>query len=225
MTRHERDCFAERAAIDPGEITLHFMVDESPTREKLTAYDAVLFGGSGAFSVLDDVDWIHRTLDTLLEVIDLGQVAYASCFGFQGLALALGGTVTHDEARTEMGTTPLELTDAGRSCPLFSILPRQFRAQQGHHDHVTALPAGVVLLARNDNVEAQAFRVAGKPFWASQFHPELNLDRTLDRFRHYERHYVGDPSNTATLLAKLKAGGPCTPAVGSLLKHLVRHAF
>ena len=225
MARHERDCFAERANIDCADITMHFMADETPSRSLLRGCDAVLFGGSGAYSVLDDIDWIHRTLDTLLEVIDLEQVAYASCFGFQGLALALGGTVTHDEARTEMGTTSLELTAAGRSCPLFSVLPDHFRAQQGHHDHVTTLPEGVELLARNNNVEAQAFRVTGVPFWASQFHPELNLDRTIDRFRHYQRHYVGDPSKISGLLKTLQAGGPCTPAVGSLLSRLVRHAF
>ena len=220
MAEHERRCFAASAQVPPEQVDLHRMVEGPLPVDRLGRYDAVFFGGSGAYSVLDDVPWIKAGMTALQQVVEARVPAWASCFGFQGLALALGGTVENDDARQELGATLLHLTDAGRADPLMSALPASFWAQEGHHDHVTALPPGVVRLATGDVSLEQAFKVDGAPFWASQFHPELDRHSTIDRFLHYLDHYH-DGSDADVTLAKLRAGED-TPEVAGLLARLLR---
>ena len=91
MAWQERRCFADRADLPEDQVDMHSMADGRPGVDKLRRYDAVFFGGSGAYSVLDDVLWIKQGIELCLEVVGLRIPAYASCFGFQGLALAFGG--------------------------------------------------------------------------------------------------------------------------------------
>ena len=219
MCAHERMCFAERADLPLENVTVHSMTAGRPTAGLMRRYDAVFFGGSGAYSVLDDVPWIRDGLDTLEEVASLGLKAYASCFGFQGLALALGAEVINDDDLTEMGSTLLRLTPDGVDDPVMGVLPSPFWAQEGHHDHVMTLPDGVDLMAIGDKVRLQGFKVHGVPFYASQFHPELTVARTVDRFRHYQEHYIDERAEE--VLAELQ-GGADTPEMGQVLARLAR---
>ncbi len=221
MATHEHMCFARGARLPEADVLVHSMVDGAAPARLLAEVDAVLFGGSGAYSVLDDIAWIRAGLDLLVDVIARQVPAYASGCGFQGLAIALGGRVEHDNDRAEMGGTELHLTAAGRADPLFGTLPARFWAQEGHHDHVIELPPGVTLLAAGDVVQAQAFKVDRAPFWASQFHPELTPLLTLDRFRHYRDHYL-DPSEAEAMFAYLSSHTRETPEVGELLARVVR---
>ena len=225
MAEHERMCFAECARVPTSDIQLHFISKQPASIDELERVGAVFFGGSGAYSVLDPHQWIDDTIELMLEVIARKIPAYASCFGFQGLAKALGGVVVNDDELTEMGSFQLELTDDGQKDSLFSSLPSRFWAQEGHHDYVRVLPKGVTLLAKGDRVHAQAFRVNNAPFWASQFHPELTFERTIERFQYYADHYLGgDEINPEEALDKLK-GGPNSPEVPELLARLVRKQF
>jgi GMP synthase (glutamine-hydrolysing) len=225
MAHHERMCFAESAKIPEDHITVHAMVDGPLPTARLHHYDAVFFGGSGAYSVLDDITWIQQGMVALQRVVEARVPAWASCFGFQGLAVALGGKVIRDDDRTEMGSTLLHLTKQGRDDPLLSRLPDPFWAQEGHHDRVSEIPEGVVLLATGDVCPAQAFRVEGAPFWASQFHPELSLQRTIDRFEYYRTHYFeGSEEEADKLVATLRQGSETTE-MSSLLARLIRGDF
>jgi GMP synthase (glutamine-hydrolysing) len=225
MAAHERTCFAASARLPLDAVRVHAMMDGRLDLTEARRYDAVFFGGSGAFSVLDDIAWIRHGMDALLEVIDARIPAWASCFGFQGLALAMGGEVVRDDARTELGSTLLTLTPAGSADPLLSILPRRFWAQEGHHDHVVRLPAGVTRLVTGDVSAEQGFKVDGAPFWASQFHPELNNATTVDRFLHYlEMYHPGDDAEAQATLRHLREGEE-TPEVPELLARLVRGEF
>lgn len=220
MAEQEHVCFAERSALPLDAIDVHPMADGRPDRGRLRAYDAVFFGGSGAYSVLDDVPWIRHGLEACLEVVDLRVPAFASCFGFQGLAMALGGEVVRDDARQELGACALELTPAGCADPVLGCLPPTFWAQEGHHDHVVELPGGVTLLATGRSVENQAFKVDGAPFWASQFHPELTTGRTIERFRYYAALYSA-PGTADAIVAVLESGAD-TPEMAGVLARVVR---
>jgi len=222
MCQHEHQCFAERAKLPLDHVHVHSMTAGRPTTAELRSFDAIFFGGSGAYSVLDDVSWIKEGLSVLLEVVELRKKAWASCFGFQGLSLAMGGRVIHDDALTEMGSTWLELTPEGEADPIVSVLPKGFWAQEGHHDHVMGLPPGVTLLATGSQVRLQAFKVDGAPFYASQFHPELTVPRTLERFRHYQAHYVDDVAQGADDMAAKLVSGQDTREMGEVLARLVR---
>jgi GMP synthase (glutamine-hydrolysing) len=219
MLDHEWRCFAERSGLPLDHLSVHCMVDGRPDRGTLLRHDAIFFGGSGAYSVLDDVSWIREALEVLQEVVALQVPSWASCFGFQGLSVALGGEVVYDESRAEMGSTRLALTAAGQADPVLSVLPEQFWAQEGHHDRVVQIPRGVTLLATGTVIAEQAFKVDGAPFYASQFHPELTVEHTLARFRHYRDQYIGDRGDD--LLEQLETGED-TPEMGQVLRRLVR---
>jgi GMP synthase (glutamine-hydrolysing) len=194
------------------------MVDGRPD---LSGVDAVLFGGSGAYSVLDDVPWIQDGLGVLVQTVDQKIPAWASCFGFQGLSLALGGVVRQDPARTELGAFELDLTPEGQADPIFSCLPQRFWAQEGHQDHVDILPPGVTLLARSPGSSPnQALKVDDAPFWASQFHPELTAQTTLDRFRHYADRYAAPDTHQDRIEAISR--GQDTPQLAEILRRVVR---
>lgn len=220
MALQERRCFAERSSLPVDRVDLHFMADGSPDRPKLRRYDAIFFGGSGAYSVLDDIDWIKAGMRTVLDVVEERIPAWASCFGFQGLAKALGGEVIRDDERQELGSYLTDLTDEGRADPVLSALPATFWAQEGHHDHVMKLPPGVTLLATGRGIKNQALRVDGTPFYASQFHPELTSETTIERFVHYASLY-SEPGSAERVVAMLRAGSD-TPEMAQVLARLVR---
>lgn len=216
MAPHEVACFTEMGGV-PVEAVYATVQPLAP--DLLVDRPAVFVGGSGAYSVLDGLPWIHRLLDFLQVVASSGVPAYASCFGFQGLALALGGRVVTDVARKEVGVFPLALTEAGAADPLFRHLPTRFSAQLGHKDHVVELPAGVTLLVTGENVPNQALRVDGTLFWASQFHPELTRRTTLERLNAYRDLYAENPRELEQLIQAMEEG-PDTPHTGVLLARL-----
>ncbi|MBT3223723.1 MAG: type 1 glutamine amidotransferase [Proteobacteria bacterium] len=223
MTAHEHRCFTERAQLPASNLIAHHMIDGPPSTDLLKAHDVLFFGGSGAFSVLDDQPWIGQFIDVLLRVLDLQIPSWASCFGFQGLAIGLGGRVIRDTEHTEMGSTLLHLTEAGKKDPLLSVLPEAFWGQEGHHDRIIECPPALTLLARGDFVREQATRVEGAPFWASQFHPELTVEETLYRFRYYQDHYI-DRAEADKMHAQLN-GGLETPEMSKILPRFVRGEY
>jgi GMP synthase (glutamine-hydrolysing) len=215
MAEQERKCFAARSQLPVEMVDVHPMANGRLDRSALRRYDGVFFGGSGAYSVLDDVGWIKEGMQQCLDVVDERIPAFASCFGFQGLALVLGGEVVRDDERQELGAYELELTEHGANDP-----PRRFWAQEGHHDHVMRLPPGVTLLASGSGTFNQAFKVDGAPFWASQFHPELTAETTVERFLYYAALYAA-PGTSDRVVSHLRSGID-TPEMGDVLARVVR---
>ncbi|MDX1416520.1 MAG: type 1 glutamine amidotransferase [Candidatus Promineifilaceae bacterium] len=186
----ERQSFADRAGLDIQQIIPHDLLENPPTLAKIRQYDALMVGGSGAFSVSkDNLPYQQTTLDVLTEVAVIGHPLFASCFGFHLLTAALGGQVIYDPDCMEVGTFELTLSEAGAHDELFSYLPPTFQAQLGHKDRARVLPEGVINLASSALVPFQAFRIPDKPIWATQFHPELTGEENLLRFHRYKEEY------------------------------------
>jgi GMP synthase (glutamine-hydrolysing) len=216
MVEQERRCFEETAGLARIEVVRAAI---EPLDGRVLDADVVFFGGSGAYSVLDDVPWVKRAVEFLTEVVASGTPAWASCFGYQGLALALGGEVVHDMDRQRLGVYRIHREPSGD--PLFSVLPATFWARLGHHDHVDRLPVGVTVLATGDEGRPEAFRVDGSNFWGAQFHPELDKHSTYERFQFYRSHYApeqGDEIDRQMLAA------PDTPEPARILKEIVAFA-
>ena len=185
----EFDAFALRAGVPRERIKVVDMTRDSLTMALTEGIDAVLVGGAGQYSVLDDDDGIRGGIDFLGELADRGFPTFASCFGFQALVLALGGEVICDEDNAEVGTFEVSLTAEGRADPVFGELPERFQAQEGHKDRATVMPEGTVNLARSPLAPFQALRVEGKPVYATQFHPELDQASQKLRFARYMPEY------------------------------------
>jgi len=132
--------------------------------------------------------WLERALDAMREIHHLAKPTFASCWGFQAMARAMGGRCINDLPNAEVGTIELRLTKAGRDDPLFSQLPPTFTAQAGHEDHVDRLPPDAILLASSARVPEQAFRFADRPIYCTQFHPELDHTAMLDRVIQYPEY-------------------------------------
>ena len=106
----------------------------------LEGVDLMLLGGSGDYSAARGGPWLDTALDSLRAVHASGVPAFASCWGFQAMAAAMGGRVVHDLGRAEVGTHEVVLTPAGRADPVFAHLRSSFKAQMGHEDLVETLP-------------------------------------------------------------------------------------
>ncbi len=218
MAFQEHRCFVESSGIPDLEIAF---ASEGQLDDRLLDEAGLLFfGGSGAYSVLDTHPWVRNMLDRLVQTVDRKIPAWASCFGFQGLALALGGEVNRDDARQELGAFPVDLTAAAALDPLFDHLPSTLDVQLGHHDHVDRLPKGVTLLATGRVSYHQAFKVEGAPFWAAQFHPELRKATTTERWNYYREHYSGDPEEAARI-DRVMAESPDTEVAQTIIRRFV----
>lgn len=216
MQAEERASFAARLALPLEDVVPYNVIDRPASVEAwCEGMDGVLVGGSGEYGVLDGHDWVNAFVDTLAAVAEGGAPLFASCFGFQALVVALGGEVVSDEARAEVGTYPITLTDGGRADPLFGTLPDTFDAQQGHKDSAVRLPAGVTHLAGSERCPYQALRVGERLAYATQFHPELTGAENLARFERYYSLYAKhfDPSEAK----QIRTGHRASPESNGLL--------
>lgn len=190
---HEHACFAARMGLHPDQVHCVSIFDVDLFTIDLESTDALLAGGAGQYSVLDDEPSIQRFVAFLAFVAtDSATVElplFASCYGFQALVVGMGGTVIEDPEHAEVGSYELTLKPMAKADPLFSCLPHKFMAQLGHKDRADTLPAGLNDLASSARCPHQAVRVAGRPQVATQFHPELAASDNRSRFLRYMPEY------------------------------------
>lgn len=214
---HERASFAEALEVPEAAVVPWDLLRGVPDEQALDGADMLLVGGSGAFSVLDDLPWLHHFHDFLAEVV-VGRSfpTFASCFGFQALVVAGGGVVVRDVENAELGTFDIHLTEAGAKDPLLGPLAPSFPAQEGHKDRADRLPSGCVHLAHSDLVPYQAFVVEGAPVFATQFHPELSREGEAFRCRTYAAMY--SETGIAEEMARVVASLRDTPEASALMR-------
>ncbi len=185
----EHSSFATQLGVDKESIVQFDIFTEEMTTSAADDYDAILVGGSGEYSVLDKHPIILKFNDFVGKLSTIGKPMFASCFGFQALALALGGTVIKDPDNAEVGSFTLETTPLAKEDILFGRLPNPFIAQLGHQDQANTLPDCAINMALSQRTAHQAFRLAGTNVFATQFHPELtDIDNRL-RFQRYMHIY------------------------------------
>lgn len=95
------------------------------------------------------------------------------CLGAQLLAKACGAKVKKAPCK-EIGWHKVDLTDKGKSDPLFGNLVLQLSVFQWHEDTFD-IPKEGLLLATSDSCPNQAFRL-GKNAYGLQFHLEVTPD-------------------------------------------------
>jgi GMP synthase (glutamine-hydrolysing) len=188
IREQEVECFAWALACDRQQIRVCDLLEGGPAPTTLDTVDIVLVGGSGEYSTVAGGPWHTRTLDVFQRLYDQRKPMFASCWGFQALARALGGEVVHDPNQAELGSNEVFLTPAGKSDPVFGQLASPFRALMGHEDTVVSLPPDAIRLASTDLVPNQAYRIADRPMYATQFHPELRRETYLERVRIYPKY-------------------------------------
>jgi GMP synthase (glutamine-hydrolysing) len=176
---------------------------------------------SGAHAMItDDQPWMLRLAEWTRRMVT-AQVPYLGiCFGHQLLAKAMGGTVDFHPQGREIGTVPIELSNAAAADPLFAALPRHFLAHAVHAQSVRKLPKGATLLAGNAFEATHAFRI-GSCAWGVQFHPEF----TPERLAIYIEHLKPDLLAAGRDIDALRAGLAATPEAARLLPRFARIAL
>jgi GMP synthase (glutamine-hydrolysing) len=120
-----------------------------------------------------------------------------ACYGIGTLGLHQGAVV--DRSWPEpVGPLSVTLTADGESDPLFEGVPTAFAAYGGHKEAMVTVPAGAVQLATSTACPVQAFRV-GRNVYATQFHPELDLEGVCTRIDVYKNAGYFPPSEAETL--------------------------
>lgn len=192
MREHEIRSFTRTLRTSPERIGIFDLLSQELEDRHLQDVDMVLLGGSGHYSVAGNSaklpTWLERALNSMRQVHQSKKPTFASCWGFQAMARAMGGEVIHDMAHAEVGTHTLRLTPAGLDDPLFAPLGEVFEGQMGHEDCVSQLPPGTTLLASSRRVKNQAYRFDDRPIYCTQFHPELNCEDLMLRVSHYPEY-------------------------------------
>ncbi|MFD4355541.1 glutamine-hydrolyzing GMP synthase [Nocardia sp. NPDC058519] len=116
-------------------------------------------------------------------LFDLGVPVFGICYGFQAMAQALGGTVSHTGTR-EYGRTELNI-DGG---VLHGGLPTIQPVWMSHGDAVTDAPEGFEVTGTTAGAPVAAFEDRARRLAGVQYHPEVlhspHGQQVLSRFLH-----------------------------------------
>jgi GMP synthase (glutamine-hydrolysing) len=219
VRREEHESFANFAGLGPDQIEILNVFDTpSFQSDVLLGFDGLLVGGSSNASVLEaeTYGFLPYARALLRHCIDDKIPVFASCFGFQLAVQELGGVITRDRENFEMGTLPIEILPEAAGDPIFGGLSESVLAVSVHQESALVCPSDCVELARTD-VCCHAFRVVDAPFWAFQFHPELDRACVEHRLRIYQESYLDDDGHLDEVLASLRE----TPEANSMVKSFV----
>jgi GMP synthase (glutamine-hydrolysing) len=171
-----------------------------------------IFVGGGPFNASDPPELkspvqhrVEAEFNALLdEVVARDFPFLGACYGVGPLGLHQGGSIDRTHAEP-IGVVPVTLTEAGASDPILAGLPPTFNAFVGHKEAIRSLPSTATLLASSPTCPAQMFRV-GRNVYATQFHPELDLDGIILRIHAYSGYgYFADDEVEATIASSRRA--------------------
>ncbi|WP_194408802.1 glutamine amidotransferase [Microbacterium cremeum] len=153
-----------------------------------------IFVGGGPFNASDPPGLkspAQRRVEA--EFTSLLDRVVARDFPFLGACYGVGTLGAHQRAVIDrtysepISVVPVTLTAAGASDPLLAGMPPVFEAFVGHKEAISSLPASATLLASSPGCPVQMFRVR-ENVYATQFHPELDVDGITTRIHAYADH-------------------------------------
>ncbi len=171
-----------------------------------------IFVGGGPFNASDPPERkspvqhrVEAEFSTLLdEVVARDFPFLGACYGVGTLGVHQGAPIDRTYAEP-ISVVPVTLTDAGASDPILAGLPPTFNAFVGHKEAIRSLPDSATLLASSPTCPVQMFRV-GANVYATQFHPELDVDGIILRIHAYANHgYFAADELEPTLAAVRRA--------------------
>jgi GMP synthase (glutamine-hydrolysing) len=174
---------------------------------------AGIFVGGGPFNSSDPGESksavqhrVERELGLLLdEIVERDFPFFGACYGVGTLGVHQGGVIDRTYAEP-VSAVRIRLTEAGLADPVLAGVAPEFDAFVGHKEACSVLPRGAVLLAGSASCPVQMFRVK-ENLYATQFHPELDVDGIVTRVHVYQHAGYFPPSELEALIARL------TPAV------------
>lgn len=182
----------------------------------LADHSGVIVGGSPFNS--SDPDELKSELQVAVEaqlarmldvVLDRDVPFLGACYGVGTLGLHQGARVDSTFGEPA-GAVTLHVTEAGRQDPLLAGVEPWFTAFVGHKEAIRSLPDHAEVLVAGEACPVQMFRI-GAHQYATQFHPELDLDGLLYRLEIYADHGYYDPAEAEELFARVHAATVTEP--------------
>ncbi|MCF6263435.1 MAG: type 1 glutamine amidotransferase [Xanthomonadales bacterium] len=217
----EYQCFLQHCGLAEAQLDVFNIYQHTEfSAEILQGYSALLVGGASEANVLEPEKYAFVTpaVALLKYCAAVSFPVFASCYGFQLAVLALDGAITDNSDCQETGTIPLTLSAAAATDPIFTGLPDQFKVVSVHQQSAVQLPAGCTLLASTTKC-LHAFRLTDKPFWAFQFHPEVNRKILIERLTRYQEYYTKDARGLNEVLSSVVE----TPESNSLPQRFIQY--
>ncbi|NLP85921.1 glutamine amidotransferase [Microbacterium sp. CFH 90308] len=171
-----------------------------------------IFVGGGPFNASDPAETkspvqrrVEQEFDALLdEVVARDFPFLGACYGVGTLGAHQGAVIDRRHGEP-ISVVPVTKTRAGASDPLLDGMPTTFDAFVGHKEAISQLPGSATLLASSPACPVQMFRV-GANVYATQFHPELDVEGITTRIHAYAGHgYFGADELELTLAAVRRA--------------------
>ena len=181
------------SGLDERDLRRHRLEREELGGVDLDAWSGILLGG-GPFNVSDPEEQksdAQRRVEAELadladQVVAADHPFFGACYGIGVLGRTRGGLVDRTYGEP-IGCVEVTLSAEGRADPLFADLSDSFDVLLGHKEAVHTLPRGAVVLASSATCPVQAFRL-GRQVYATQFHPELDVESLclrVDTYREY----------------------------------------
>ncbi len=205
------------AGLDEAELRRVRLEQRSLGEIDLEDWSGIVLGG-GPFQVSDPEESkssvqlrVDAELAALLDdVVEQDFPFLGCCYGIGTLGRHIGAVVDRTYSET-IGGAEIRLTDDGADDPLFTVAGSTFGAFLGHKESINVLPPHAVSLATSDACPVQAFRVRTNVY-ATQFHPELDLEGLITRVRVYKYAGYFEPDQAdATIDAARSCGIADTP--------------
>lgn len=219
VKQEEHESFARYCGLNKEQIKV-LNVFEQPkfSLNSVKGFDALLVGGASDASVLEPKKYtfVPRSQELMNNCANSNMPVFASCFGFQLAVLAMGGTIIHDSINYEMGTIPIFTTDHAKSDRLLKGIGKSFYAVSVHKEKAKTAPDNSIELAYT-SMCCHAFRLINKPFWAFQFHPEVDKTTLVERLTYYKSKYTDDDAHLDKVLATARE----TPQANVLCKKFI----
>ena len=178
----------------------------------LADYSGVIVGGSPYTSSDPVQDKSPAQLRVEAELSALLDRIVAEDFPFLGACYGVGTLGVHQGAIIDrrfgepVGATEIKLTADGERDPLLKGMPHTFEAFVGHKEACSKLPENAVLLASSAACPVHMFRIK-KNLYATQFHPELDVDGLITRINIYKNagYFPPDAADELIETAKLSS--------------------
>jgi len=181
------------AGLEERDLRRHRLERDALGTVDLADWSGILLGG-GPFTASDPDEQksgAQRRAEAELATLAGRVVAadfpfFGACYGIGVLGRLDGGVVDRTYGEP-IGCVEVTLTAEGRADPLLARMSDSFDVLLGHKEAVRTLPRGATLLASSTSCPVQGFRL-GEHVYATQFHPELDLEGLalrIDTYREY----------------------------------------
>lgn len=151
----------------------------------LHACDGYIITGS-QFSAYDDIPWIHKAKNLIVDLYQEKIPTIGICFGHQLIAESLGGKVIK-ATNKGWGVGVQNWKIKNKSEWMGDDSPADFSLRASHQDQVVEMPTDSTLYASSDFCPIAGFQT-GKHFLSMQGHPEFSkeysnalIEKRIDR--------------------------------------------